>query len=608
MSEATKTNSDEPVGAQNSVVVHKVFGERPNLSDLHPTAIQSNQREEGDDWESLYAEGLNGNTVLAPPYDPCRLMEIAHASAILNPCITTMVTNVDGTGYEIKPPEGEEESSDELDAKIEGLRGIFDDCWPGTSFLTERRKLRRDIEEVGYGFLEVIRNLSGEIVFIRHASAKHMRLLKSDKPMPVQMTVNRNGKESTVTVMRQFRRFVQKISNKPLYFKEFGAELVLNKFSGKWEGDETKDNSVQTETGLTEDGKIKPGARASEILYFTKIKDVHSPYGVPAWVHATPSVMGARKAEETNLEYFESGGVPPMLVLVQGGSLAETTVKALNEMLSGKSTFKHRGMVLEATSATGTLAAGGGVRITVERFGSERQNDSMFEMYDAKCEERVRRQWRIPPILVGKAEDYNFATAYASYTVAEAQVFKPERDEFDEVVTKQLLPALGFAGFRFVSNPLTVQDIQIQIEALGLIKDDLEREERVERVSHLAHLGIDPDKVKDEPDPSDLPPTPPPQAPAPVTPGTPQPTPSAPPTPKSDKEFTRGVIVATEVIAKIDQGHGLSDCIPYITSLNKEDAAVFKDHLTKHLVGDEIIGGDITKLSLVTTIMSLVEG
>jgi hypothetical protein len=29
--------------------------------------------------------------------------------------------------------------------------------------------------------------------------------------------------------------------------------------------------------------------------------------------------------------------------------------------------------------------------VTIERFGGDRTTDSMFENYDAKCEERVRR-------------------------------------------------------------------------------------------------------------------------------------------------------------------------------------------------------------------------
>ena len=110
-------------------------------------------------------------------------------------------------------------------------------------------------------------------------------------------------------------------------------------------------------------------------------------------------------------------------------------------MTSGEAKKNNRVQVLEVEPAGGGLnQPTPQARVTVERFGADRQQDSMFEKYDERCEERVRRSFRMPPIFVGQSKDYNFATAFASYTVAEAQVFKPERDEFDEMISMKLLP------------------------------------------------------------------------------------------------------------------------------------------------------------------------
>lgn len=47
-------------------------------------------------------------------------------------------------------------------------------------------------------------------------------------------------------------------------------------------------------------------------------------------------------------------------------------------------------------------------------------------------------------MFIGKAADYNFATAYTAYMVAEAQVFLPERDEFDNnMINATIVKALG---------------------------------------------------------------------------------------------------------------------------------------------------------------------
>ena len=106
--------------------------------------------------------------------------------------------------------------------------------------------------------------------------------------------------------------------------------------------------------------------------------------------------------------------------------------------------------------------------MTVERFGAERQNDSMFEGYDDKCETRIRRAFRLPPIFVGQAQDYSYATAVASYAVTEAQVFRPERDEFDEIISMKLITELGFLGYRMRSKPLVIEDAAVKLEGISL--------------------------------------------------------------------------------------------------------------------------------------------
>jgi capsid portal protein len=50
---------------------------------------------------------------------------------------------------------------------------------------------------------------------------------------------------------------------------------------------------------------------------------------------------------------------------------------------------------------------------------------------------------RLPPLFLGYAADYNFATAQTSYMVAEARVFEPERTEFDDLMNKTIIKELG---------------------------------------------------------------------------------------------------------------------------------------------------------------------
>ena len=89
----------------------------------------------------------------------------------------------------------------------------------------------------------------------------------------------------------------------------------------------------------------------------------------------------------------------------------------------------------------------------------------MFEHYD-----ELRRA-RAPIVphpadLHRQSKDFNFATAFASYTVSEAQVFKPERDEFDELISMRLVTAMGYDGYRLRSKPLVIEDATLKLQGL----------------------------------------------------------------------------------------------------------------------------------------------
>jgi hypothetical protein len=122
----------------------------------------------------------------------------------------------------------------------------------------------------------------------------------------------------------------------------------------------------------------------------------------------------------------------------------------------------------------------------------------MFEKYDERAEVRVRRAFRLPPIFVGQAADYSFATAYASYTVAEAQVFQPERGEFDEIISIRLLPVMGFTGYRMRSLPMQINDVPNQLKGLQLANSSgwLEPAELFAGINELVGLNL---KVADQP-------------------------------------------------------------------------------------------------------------
>jgi len=473
-----------------------------------------------DEFRSLYEGAKNEKLIIQPPFNPQTLASICFRNNILMQCIHAMEVNVDGTGHTIELNEGEEEEETQpkettagedkpnnLDdggnpvTKVQKANGklqqkvdpekkraedFFKEPYPGMSFVTMRRHLRVDLEQLGYGYLEVIRNAADEVVFIRWIRGITVRMIRLDQPVEVEKTIQRGGKDFTARMLMRERKFVQRVSQKLLWYKEFGCERDLDKTTGEW----VKDG----------DPRISPEKRASELLMFQVDLDVQTPYGIPRWINNTPAAIGSRKAEEFNLEFFDAGGMPPAIIFIQGGSLTTTTKDQLLMHLAGGKERKHqRAAVVEIQSSSGTLDATNKVDVDVERFGDAKMNDSLFQKYDLQCEEHIQQAFRLPSLFLGKADQANYATAVISYQVAEAQVFGPERLKFDEIVNATVMKALGIKKYHFKSNPVVLQNPDLQMKALDAGKDKINPEEHISKLNQLSGLDMqhDPQVVEE---------------------------------------------------------------------------------------------------------------
>jgi len=449
---------------------------------------------------SMNVESLHGSQAwITPTIDFEVLEERVRSSSILPPLVDAMEANVDGTGWELVPKDPKKENDDATKKQADDLSAFFEEPWPGVSFDTIRKSIRRNYEETGNAALEVIRNPAGKVVFARWLDVKTLRMLQLDDAVPVEKTLERNGAKVTIKVDMRERRFVQIPRRTRLasgvdkteatgtenenagpkftvYFKEFGATRDLSAKDGEW-----------APTGE----RLPFKQRATEIIWWTNKPDVGTPYGLPRWISNTPSVIGHRDAEEFNLEFFDSGGVPPLLLIISGGRMAEEAEKMLTKQFMSSGPNRHSAAILEAYATGGDIDSPQNVKVTVERFGSERMTDSMFENYMAQCDNRIRRSFRLPAIFLGNSDDVSFATAFASYTVAEAQVFGPERDEFDEKINLLLMPELeGGKNFKYRSLPLAVRDVAQQLKGLELIVDKITGESMVQAVSQVTDLTV----------------------------------------------------------------------------------------------------------------------
>jgi capsid portal protein len=209
--------------------------------------------------------------------------------------------------------------------------------------------------------------------------------------------------------------------------------------------------------------EAEPAAvQATELLHF-KIHSPRSPYGVPRWIGNLLAVIGSRQSEEVNFNYFENKSVPPLVILVSGGRMTKDSVTRVTEYvetyIKGKRNF-HRILVLEADAGDGKASETNTskMKIDIKPLTSAQQQDALFQNYDERNIDKVGQSFRLPRMLRGDIRDFNRATSDAALVFAEVQVFEPERQEFDFVLNRKILSAMGIRFWKLVSMAPVIRD------------------------------------------------------------------------------------------------------------------------------------------------------
>jgi PBSX family phage portal protein len=406
-----------------------------------------------DPFAGQYADGI-----LEPPYSLEYLAQLPDHSNILSQCVEAMETNIDGFGFALEPigeadPENDGVGTKEAEDERKRILHFFEFCNPDIPYSQLRRRVRRDLETTGNGYWEIVRDGKGDIAWIEHIEAHTMRLTKLDTQR-VDVILSIRDDESNefqeCPYKKFFRRFVQIRNGKRVYFKEFGDPRIVDSRNGK----------VLDEESVAE-GDFVP---ATEVIHFKQYSP-HSPYGAPRWIGNLLAVLGSRQAEEVNYEYFENNTVPPLALLV-AGSLAENTVSRIQDFIDdnmkGRKGF-HKILVIEASPTTDPVPGLPAPKVSIEfkPLSDAQQKDALFDNYDRTNREKIRSSFRLPPIFVGLTSDYTRATAHESRSIAEEQVFAPERADHDFVINRILFSAMKVRYWKYRSLSPDTNDIEV---------------------------------------------------------------------------------------------------------------------------------------------------
>lgn len=375
-------------------------------------------------------ENFNAGDWLYPPIDLQGLAVMVDESTILPQCVRAYKSNIAGFGIEVRYKDdfADKEESPEMKAEWERATEVLDLL----SIEQESKEVFEDLIEAreiyGCSYLEVIRNLGGEVVqieFIRDTPS-----ITKTKPLDPYVDVDYFYKDHIVQRKRRFRKYKQQVGGKTVYYKEFGDPRMMDNRNGEY---------------VTEGKRLDRKFQANEIMEFA----ISTPaYGKVRWLGQVLTVDGSRRAEALNNNYFVNGRHTPLLIMVKGGSLTDdsfTKLQGYMDDIKGEA-GQHAFMVLETEASDNRTGFNNDNRpeIEVKDLAAILQKDELFQDYLSNNRRKVQSSFQLPDLYVGYTTDFNRATAQTAMEVTEKQVFQPERRSLAWAINNRLLNGYQF--------------------------------------------------------------------------------------------------------------------------------------------------------------------
>lgn len=372
-------------------------------------------------------EAYSAGDWIKPENDLKGLRALVKHSTILPQCIRAYKNNIAGFGIDVRYVDDTDETPEKA-AEFEKASEIIE-------LLNTEQDTKQVFEDIvearetyGIAYLEVIRNIAGEVVqieFIRDTPS-----IEKTKPLEpyISSIYYHHGKETERK--KRYCKYRQDVGGKSVYFKEFGDPRIMDSRDGLY---------------LKEGETLELEYQANEIMDFTIGTE---PYGEVRWIGQVLGVDGSRKAENLNNNYFENGRHTPLMIMIEGGTLTDDSfekLKAYMNDIKGES-GQHGFIILETESTDGRadFDETEKPKIEVKDLASMLQKDELFQNYLDNNRRKVQSSFQLPDLYVGYTTDFNRATAQTAQEVTEEQVFQPERKSLAWAINNRLLNEYQF--------------------------------------------------------------------------------------------------------------------------------------------------------------------
>lgn len=364
---------------------------------------------------------------ISPPSDLRGLRNLVKHSTILPQCIRAYKNNIAGFGIGIRYIEDAEETS-EMAAEFSRAQEIIELL----NIEQDTKEVFEDIiearETYGIAYLEVIRNVAGEVVQIEFVK-ETPTILKTRPLDPYISTVYYHHGQQTERKKR-YCKYRQDIGGKTVFFKEFGDPRIMDRRDGEY---------------LKEGESLDLEYQANEIMEFAIGTE---PYGEVRWIGQILGVDGSRRAETLNNNYFTNGRHTPLMIMIEGGTLTDESFEKLQQYINDikGEAGQHAFLLLETEASDGRtdFDQQEKPKITVKDLASVLQKDELFQGYLDNNRRKVQSAFQLPDLYVAYTTDFNRATAQTAQEVTEEQVFQPERRSLAWAINNRLLNGYQF--------------------------------------------------------------------------------------------------------------------------------------------------------------------
>lgn len=364
--------------------------------------------------------------VLEPPYDPAYLIKCLEISTAHMRCVKTKANDVAG-GYQIVERQGSKEPDQ---VQKEDLEKFFRECGGDETFLDILDGLVTDMESIGWGALEIARDLTGRPARIWHIPA------------------------ATIRKSRQGTIFLQRKSNRKRWFLSFPDKCKIKRNGSAIEAVEWKLVDPVTGRQISQANKagVTPLTAANEVLFFTNYHPRSKHYGLPDFIPAVGAILGNVYARDFNLNYFSESLIPAYAVVVSGGTVNEETQKLIENYFAD---LKGKGR-----STLVLTVPGKGVTIHFEKLENEIKDQS-FSNYVTNNRNEVLMAHGVPPARIGVIET---ATLGSGSGLSQTENYKnaivePKQQRIEHKINQRLLrEGFGITDWEFKFHDLDVRD------------------------------------------------------------------------------------------------------------------------------------------------------